>query len=256
MRGSLKGLRPLMLAGITALGLSTSAPAGAQALIADLTEHLIAISTGFTGTSVVLFGTTEGKGDVVVTVQGPPQDTVVRRKEPAGGIWLNRGEVTFNDVPSYYAVASSAPLDQLMSERSLARNGLGIDNLRFAIPPSENKLSREEIANFHDALVRKRQELGLYPERGGTVRFVGDRLFRTTIYFPANVPTGLYQVQVYLISDGEIVNAETTPLSVGKTGMGAEISEFAHYHALIYATLAVIGSVIAGWVATLPFRKV
>ena len=45
--------------------------APAEGLVADLTSHLIAITTGFTGASVVLFGATDGPGDVIVAVRGP-----------------------------------------------------------------------------------------------------------------------------------------------------------------------------------------
>ncbi len=47
-------------------------PAGApkaSTLVADLSRHLVAISTGFAGTDVLLFGDTEGKGDLVVFVR-------------------------------------------------------------------------------------------------------------------------------------------------------------------------------------------
>ena len=46
------------------LTLLWTAPARAEALVADLTSHLIAITTGFTGASVVLFGAIDGPGDV------------------------------------------------------------------------------------------------------------------------------------------------------------------------------------------------
>jgi hypothetical protein len=47
---------PLLIAGFGLV--AASGPARAQALVADLTSHLVAITTGFTGTSVVLFGAT------------------------------------------------------------------------------------------------------------------------------------------------------------------------------------------------------
>ena len=45
-------------------------PAGAE-LVAALSNHLVAISTGFSGTDVLLFGAIDGTGDVVVVVRGP-----------------------------------------------------------------------------------------------------------------------------------------------------------------------------------------
>ena len=87
-------------------------PARAQALVADLSSHLIAITAGFAGTELLLFGATEGEGDVVVLVRGPDSDVAVRRKARVAGIWLNTESLSFANVPSYYRVASSKPLDE------------------------------------------------------------------------------------------------------------------------------------------------
>src|SRR3984893_18268925 len=83
-----------------------------QALGADLTGHLIAITTGFTGASVVLFGATDGPGDIVVSVRGPEREMTVRRKERIVGIWINTDDLTFAKVPSFYDIAASRPLDE------------------------------------------------------------------------------------------------------------------------------------------------
>ena len=95
--------RRLVLA--LALLSSLAAPArAADEFIADLTTHFIAITTGFTGTEVVLFGATDGTGDVIVIVRGPEHDAVVRRKSRVAGLWINTQQMTFTGVPSYYAV--------------------------------------------------------------------------------------------------------------------------------------------------------
>src|SRR3954469_6878606 len=79
--------------------------ARAEGLVADLTSHLIAITTGFTGASVVLFGATDGPGDVIVAIRGPEREMTVRRKSRVAGIWVNTQEVTFGNLPSFYALA-------------------------------------------------------------------------------------------------------------------------------------------------------
>jgi Putative transmembrane protein (Alph_Pro_TM) len=95
---------------LLALTLPWPAPASAEALAADLTSHLIAITTGFTGASVVLFGAIDGPGDVAVVVRGPDREMTVRRKSRVAGIWMNSQEITFGNVPSFYFVAASRPL--------------------------------------------------------------------------------------------------------------------------------------------------
>jgi len=76
-------------------------PARGEALVADLTNHLIAITTGFTGAAVVLFGAIDGPGDIAVVIRGPDRDVTVRRKTRVAGIWVNSEEVNFGNVPSF-----------------------------------------------------------------------------------------------------------------------------------------------------------
>ncbi len=46
-------------------------PTRAQPLVADLSRHFIAITSGFDGTEVLLFGAIDGEGDLVIVVRGP-----------------------------------------------------------------------------------------------------------------------------------------------------------------------------------------
>jgi hypothetical protein len=67
------------LAAVLALGLAIAGPLRAAPLVADLSKHLVAITTGFAGTDVLLFGAIDEPGDVVVIVWGPPQEVVMHR---------------------------------------------------------------------------------------------------------------------------------------------------------------------------------
>jgi uncharacterized protein (TIGR02186 family) len=226
----------------------------AQDLVADLSDHLIAISTGFTGASVVLFGAVEEPGDVAVVVRGPLETVVVRRKDRAFGVWLNADNATFADIPSFYSAASTRPLEELAPAPVLERHGIGLDNLEFN-PVGFDGTPTRRTEVFRRALVRRMQARGLYAAEGGTVSFLGGRLFRTTVHFPANVPTGQYMVSVFLLRDGDVVSAQTTPLFVNKIGLGAEIYAFARREAAIYGVIAIVIAVSAGWLASAAFRQ-
>ncbi len=226
--------------------------ARAQALVADLSRHLVAVTTGFVGTDLLLFGATDGEGDVVVVVRGPDQRDIVRRKERVAGIWVNRQEFPFSEIPAFYSVASSRPLRDIADPPLLARHEIGLNHLRFN--PGE-VAPAAVTASFRDALIRNKQRLGVFHDRLGKVRFVAPRLFRTDVHLPSNVPTGTYTVTVYLIRDGEVRSAQTTPLVVSKIGIGARVFEFAHRHAAIYGVLAILMALFAGWLAGVVFRK-
>jgi uncharacterized protein (TIGR02186 family) len=228
-------------------------PAGAQQLVADLTNHLVAITTGFTGTSVTLFGAIDGGGDIVVVVRGPERPTVVRRKSRVAGIWLNTSSVTFDGVPAYYAVLGTKPVDQIVPANLRQLNGIGLGTLKLT---PTGRFKPDEVEVFRGALIDSMQSAGLFGAQAGHVDFLGDKLFRATLDFPANVATGTYSVQVFLVRKGDIVAAQTTPLAISQTGLEAEINDFAIGHAPLYGLIAVIAAAMAGWGASLLFRNV
>lgn len=242
----------LVLAVLVAAPVMRPAGARAQALMADLSSDLVAITTGFTGTNLVLFGATDGPGDVVIVVRGPSRDIVVRRKSHVAGMWINTRRLTFSGVPSYYALFSNRPLDEIMPPAAQKLEHLGVDNLR--LDPVQRR-SPEETAAFRQALIDEQRRRGLYAAGDGKVRFLDARLFRADIPFPADVPIGTYLVDVYLIRDHAVVAGLQRPFQIQQVGVDAAVNEFADRQALLYGIIAVLGAGVAGWLAALPFRN-
>ncbi|WP_437361223.1 TIGR02186 family protein [Inquilinus limosus] len=249
-------MRQLVLAvAVWAAAMGLCRPGAAQDLVADLSDHVIAINTGFTGTRVLLFGATEGEGGVAVVVRGPTDRATVREKDRVAGVWLNHESMKFSNVPGFYAVASSKPLEELAPPPVLERAGIGLKYLQLTVSDDDRDAGPEAIGAFRDALIRGLQRRGLYVTETGQVSFLSGRLFRTRIEFPANVPTGQYQVEVYLFRGGQVVDAQTTPLIVGKVGLGAEIYQFAQSEPALYGLAAIIVAVASGWLASVVFRR-
>lgn len=229
----------------------------AEPLVADLSKHLVAITTGFAGTDVLLFGAIEeidGKtaGDVVVVVRGPNRSEVLRRKARTGGIWINSGTGKVDSVPSFYRVASTRPLDQVASKSVLERHQIGLDHLKLDIRVKDSDIDPIE---YRKALFRLNQKRGLYGEDTLRIGMLSQRLFRTDVHFPANVPVGTYMVEVYLMVDGQVASAQTTPLVVSKIGIGADVFDFAHQQAAAYGIIAILLAAAAGWLAAVAFKK-
>lgn len=232
--------------------LTCSSSAGAAELVVDLARHLVAITTGFIGSDVLLFGATDGEGDVVVVVRGPENTELVRRKGRLLGVWMNEEQMAFDGVPAYYAVASSRPLDEILEARVISRHQIGSSNLRFR---SSKSADEADVKVFREALVRTKQNAGLYSEEPRPILFLGNRLFRTDLWFPANAPVGRYIVQVFLIRNGDIASAEITPLVVSKVGFEAGVYNFAQRYSLAYGVLAILIAAVAGWSASAVFRN-
>ncbi len=246
-----QGIMALALGAVLAV-VSPGPGPRAQGLVADSSRHLVAITTGFVGTDVLLFGATEGRGDVVIVVRGPTRNEVTRRKGRHAGIWINEAEVTFTNVPSYYWLAASKPIDKLLKPEALDRHGIGVEHLAFG---TQARLGEKEIDEFRQGLLRNKVKEGLFTIRPRDIAFLGDRLFRATIYFPANVPTGPYTVQVFLVRDGRVAGAQTVPLNIAKVGIGADVYNFAHDNSALYGIIAIVIALAAGLFAGVIFRK-
>jgi uncharacterized protein (TIGR02186 family) len=226
---------------------------GQTPLIADLSEHQIQITTGFVGTDVLLFGTVDPGSNVVVVVRGPEEQTAVWRKGRYAGVWVNERRVVFQRVPSFYAVRSNAPLDEIANQNTRSRHGMGAEFLRLR--SIDDTVNDTDLAIFRKALIRNKERQGLFATGGDNISFLGGQLFRTRLHFPANVPTGFYDVEVFMLQDGRVVHAQTTPLIVRKAGLGADVFFFAHSYSAFYGLISVLLAVAAGGLAAFVFRK-
>jgi uncharacterized protein (TIGR02186 family) len=230
----------------------TAGSAGAQTLSADLSSHVIGITTGFVGANLVLFGSADRPGDVAVIVRGPATEITVRRKEQVLGVWLNGSRAVFHDAPGFYAMATSKPLAEIAKPDVLARHSIGLDNIKLQpndpIPPDPDA--------FRAALIANEEKADLYRPEAVKVVFLGEHLFRADMAFPANVPTGTYSVEVALFSGGDLVSAQTTPLIVSRIGFSNGVYAVAHRHDVLYGLGALIFAVTAGWAASAIFRRV
>ena len=229
------------------------AVAAPSALVADLSSHHINITTSFSGTQLLLFGATEGAGDIVVVVRGPQRQEVLRRKERIAGIWINSQSVTFDDVPGYYFQASTRPLSEIADERTLQRLQIGVTRVPMRVADD----GVETGANpYWRALLRLKRKGNLYSVSPTPIRVIADRLFRVELTFPASVPTGTYTAEIYLFRGKKPVSIERKDLLVRRAGAEAAIFDFAHQHSAIYGILAVVVALLAGWLAGVIFRKV
>jgi uncharacterized protein (TIGR02186 family) len=255
-RTGVKRLLMLPLLGLLAL-LSGDPARAVEPLVADLSSHLISITTGFVGTDLLLFGAIEevdGKsgGDVVVVVRGPTRTETLRRKDRSGGIWINSGQGKVDNAPSFYHVAATRPLDEVAPATVLDRHQIGLDHLSLEI---RSKDAGADGATYRQALMRLKQDRRLYSDKLAEIGMLSHRLFRTDVHFPANVPVGVYMVEVYLIAAGEVISAQTTPLMVSKTGIGADIFDFAHQQMLAYGIIAIVLAAAIGWLTAVVMRK-
>lgn len=238
----------------TALILACLSPcAFAKALISDISDHLIRIDTNFKGTDILLFGARNDAGDIVVVVRGPKHGYIVRKKGRVAGIWVNKEQLVFEGIESFYAVASSRPLSSLKNEELLRFLKLGVHNLELTPTPQETVTVT--ITDFETAFLSEKERKKLYEKYPEDIPFMGETLFKLTLHFPENIPRGSYTVETYLINNGQLAAMQSTPIVVKKIGVDAFISGAARKYPALYGLSAVALALLAGWLAATVFRK-
>lgn len=238
-------------------------------VVAALSQEVVEIRSDFAGAEIILFGAVTGmeeNDDLVVVVRGPATDLRVMRKERTFGIWINRAPVRFEDVPSYYSVASTRPLQEIGAFTALRREGIGLQHLRLTAPETERTEIRlgvevtvsdigEEVAEYRDAIGRNRRSDRLFAETTSGLQILEGGLFRATVALPPATPVGDYTADVYLFRDGRPVASGTVELGVRKAGLERIIYNFAHEHAWLYGLVAVALALLFGWGAAAIFSR-
>ena len=233
----------------------SSAPVLADDLDVDLSKPDVRLDVSFKGSDLLLFGAKDLVGDIIVVVRGPSHDSSIRLKERVAGIWVSTDEEIFADAPSYYALAASHPVEDLLPEAVLVAERIGTSRLGLSTKYTSGAVTHGAVPNFTDGLIRNMVKRNLYTDTPGTIKLVGKQLFRTDLWFPANVPVGNYAVDTYMVTNGKIETKKTNHLEVHKVGLEAQIYDFAHQNALIYGLLAIVIAVVSGWYANAVFRK-
>ncbi len=229
-------------------------------LVPDVSERQVQIIYSFTGADLLLFGAILYPGgrapqhpaDVAVVLKGPTQSILVREKQKIAGMWLNADSARFRSAPSYYAIATSRPLRQLVDERTAAIYELGLNSLQMSPASGETP---EEQQRFEEGVIDLKRRAGLYVEDTHGVEISDGVLYRARISIPARVPVGRYVAETFLIQDGKVVAGAVREVRIGKSGFERFVADAANRWSLSYGLVAVAVSLAIGWGAGALFRR-
>ncbi len=223
-------------------------------LVPEVSQHEVQLRQGFTGTELLLFGAVlspEGTRaaqdyDIIVVLKGPTQSIGVREKQKVAGIWINVDSTELRSAPSYYAIASTRPIAQIVDDKTAAIYELGLKWLQLSPIGS---IDPDEQARFAAGLVQLNVEKGLYRQEEGAVKVNEQVLYQARIGLPSRVPIGTYTAETFAISKGRVVASASSTVDVRKIGVERAIADFSANYGLFYGLLAVIVSVAMGWIA-------
>ena len=229
-------------------------------LVPDISARQVQIRYSFTGAQLLLFGAVVYPGgrppdrqvDIAVVLRGPVQPILVREKMKIAGIWMNADANRFRSAPSFYAVASSRPIGDLLDERTSAIYELGLNNLQLS--PGGGALPEKE-RRFEAGLLDLRKRQLLYSENPHGVEITGSVLYRAVITIPSQVPVGTYTAETFLIDRNKVIAAATRDIQIDKSGFERYVALAARRNRLLYGLSCVLLSLGLGWAAAAAFRR-
>jgi uncharacterized protein (TIGR02186 family) len=245
--------------GLLALFLLAAPTARAEQIVAGLSENRVAITANFVGSEILIFGAVKREApapngaalQVIVTVEGPKSPIVIRRKERVAGIWVNTSAITVDEAPSFYAVATTGPLGDILSGTEDLRHEITIPHSIRAVGTASEDINPEE---FLVALERIRRKENVYRISEGSVRLDEETLFRTDVALPANLAEGDYKVRLFITRSGQVVDSIERTIGVRKAGLERTLYVMAHEQPLLYGLISLALAVVAGWAASAVFR--
>lgn len=223
-------------------------------LVPEVSQHEVQVRQGFTGTELLLFGAVldpQGRAagndyDIVVVLKGPSEPVRLREKERFAGVWVNASSSDFRSVPSYFAVASSRPISDIVDDKTAAIYEFGTRYIQLS--PS-GVIDPEEQARFASGLVDLKTRQELYSEDFEGVQISEQVLYQARINLPSNVTTGTYTAETFAVRGGRVIASAMTEVQVQKVGFEGKVEEYSQNLALVYGLLAVLLSVGMGWAA-------
>jgi uncharacterized protein (TIGR02186 family) len=229
-------------------------------LVPDVSSRQVQIRYTFSGAQLLLFGAVvypdgrvpENPVDIAVVLRGPVQPILLREKQKIAGIWMNADSSRFRSAPSFYSVASSRPIRDLVDERTASIYELGLHNLQLS--PGGGTLPERE-RHFEAGLLDLRSRAGLYAENPHGVEITQGVLYRAAITIPSQVPVGTYTAETFLIERGRVLAAATRDIQIDKSGFERFVALAARRHRLVYGLCCVALSLGLGWAAAAAFRR-
>ena len=235
-------------------------PVQAAEIIGGLSQNRVSLTMNFAGSEILIFGAirrdapradAEPPFDIIITIEGPSQPVAIWRKDRRMGIWVNVESVQMASVPSFYAVATTGLLAQILDPAQDAQFRI---SPRYAIRAEQAAGDVVDSEAFTQALLRLRAEAEQFQMLERWVYLDRETLFRVSARLPANLTEGAYTVRMYLVRSGGVVHQYRNAIFVRKEGLERWLHTLAYTRPLGYGILALVIALIAGWGASALFR--
>jgi uncharacterized protein (TIGR02186 family) len=257
--GSARFLGAVLLLSVFALiQLVTASPASAM-LTAKANHDHISIDFFYHGSSVSVKGESDRGVDLVIKFVSPEGHQILKQKGKVGGVlWMNVGQLKFENTPNFYAVYSTKNLDDILSKDEQEKHLLGYSALEkhIEVIPVKNE---EEKAHWFEEFVKFKESANVYRSSSGKITTTatadGKQEYYILTDWPYQAAPGDYLVSVYAVKNGKVIEKAETRVNVEQIGLVKTLATMARNNAAFYGILSIGIALGAGVGVGLVFGK-
>jgi uncharacterized protein (TIGR02186 family) len=228
-------------------------------LTAKANHDHITIDFFYHGSTVSVRGEADPNTDLVIKMTSPEGHQVLKQKGKVGGLlWMNVGQLKFEQTPNFYEVFSTKKLDDILSREEMEKNVIGYPALakHVEITPVANE---EEKTKWFDEFVKFKEDAHVYTISAGkittTTKADGRQEYYILTDWPYQAAPGDYLVTVYAVKDNKVVEQVEAKVLVEQVGLVKTLATMAKNSPAIYGFLSIGVALGAGVGVSLVFRK-
>jgi uncharacterized protein (TIGR02186 family) len=250
----------IIVMAVTALVIMLGFAQPASAMLTAKANHdHITIDFFYHGSTVSVRGEADPNTDLVVKITSPEGHQVLKQKgKVAGSLWMNVGQLKFEQTPNFYEVFSTKKLEDILSREEMEKNVIGYAALgkHVEITPVANE---QEKAKWFNEFVKYKENTHVYASSSGTITTTKTADGRQEYYiltdWPYQAQPGDYLVTVYAVRDNKVVETAQSKVNVEQVGMVKTLATMAQNTPAIYGFLSIGVALGAGFGVSLVFRK-
>lgn len=257
MKRTIKIVGLAMLLIPAAMTLALPAPA-ARALTARANHDDIKINLNYHGSTVSVSGECDEGVDLIVKISTEAgHEKLMRKDRMAGVVWMNVEELTFEETPYLYILRSAKAPEEMLNREQLLANNIGYVALteNAEIKPAPDPATRSALFG---EFIKYKEAKSLYSQSVEGVEMKpgnGGQTYTAVLEWPYQVPPGQYQVTVFAVKNGEVVDKAVTQVTVEEDGIVKTLADMAGENGALYGIAAIGVAISAGFGVGMIFGK-
>jgi uncharacterized protein (TIGR02186 family) len=228
-------------------------------LTAKANHDHITIDFFYHGSTVGVRGVSDAGRDLVVKISSPEGHQILKRKGKAAGVlWMNVGTLSFEKTPNFYEVFSTRKIDDILSKSEQEKYTIGYTALEKHIE-IDGLPNESERAEWFGQFLKFKEASNLYASKDDAIEIKklsdGHEEYYIQTKWPYQAAPGDYDVMVYAVKDGKVVEQASSRVTVEQIGMVKTLATMAKNSAAIYGFLSIGIALGAGFGVGMIFRK-